>query len=437
MLRFETKKFFVWTILAVVLIFYTSASADLSSSGFKVEDPVIDSGLSSSTSSNFGLGQSVSQPAVGKSTSSGFQLWSGFQYFYKINANTLTPTAGNAQVALSWTVPQTFLGITISSYEVGTGTVSGSYVFEDVGNVTSFTKTGLTNGTQYFFKIKTKGPGGAFLVFSNEATATPTGGATPPPPPPPSGGGGGGGGGSPVGGASLLVSGLAYPGRQVTVLKDGTVAAVTTADPAAQFNVTISGLYAGAHNFSVYVTDENGKRSPVESFYQLFSDGVTSRFENLFLGPTAGVSHSIIKRGDTLSIFGYTVPSSEVTIYVNSTTEFADKVKSESNGSYFEAFNTKVLDLGGHSTKSQAATGNKLSSYSNAADFLVSDKSVELPKTGSLAGDASGDGRVNLTDFSVLLFYWQQPSPPVFADIDKSGTVDLVDFSILLYYWTG
>jgi len=53
-------------------------------------------------------------------------------------------------------------------------------------------------------------------------------------------------------------------------------------------------------------------------------------------------------------------------------------------------------------------------------------------------GDINKDGSIDITDFSILMYYWQDtpPSNPC-ADINKDGTVDLVDFSIMLYWWTG
>ena len=49
--------------------------------------------------------------------------------------------------------------------------------------------------------------------------------------------------------------------------------------------------------------------------------------------------------------------------------------------------------------------------------------------------DLNHDGRVNLTDFSILLFHWGTDNEC--ADQNQNGIVDLVDFSIMMYYWTG
>ena len=53
----------------------------------------------------------------------------------------------------------------------------------------------------------------------------------------------------------------------------------------------------------------------------------------------------------------------------------------------------------------------------------------------SYLADLNGDGKVNLADFSILLYYWGTSTP--LADLNGDGKVDLQDLSILLYYWTG
>ncbi|MBI3571906.1 hypothetical protein HY091_00005, partial [Candidatus Kaiserbacteria bacterium] len=52
--------------------------------------------------------------------------------------------------------------------------------------------------------------------------------------------------------------------------------------------------------------------------------------------------------------------------------------------------------------------------------------------------DLNCDGGVNLTDFSILLFFWKATNPTnARADINHDGSVNVVDFSIMLYQWTG
>jgi subtilase family serine protease len=81
----------------------------------------------------------------------------------------LTATAGNAQVALAWTGSA---GAT--SYSVYRGTASGGETLLKSGlTATSYTDTGLTNGTTYFYQVAAVNAGGT-SAKSGEAGAKPT-----------------------------------------------------------------------------------------------------------------------------------------------------------------------------------------------------------------------------------------------------------------------
>lgn len=52
--------------------------------------------------------------------------------------------------------------------------------------------------------------------------------------------------------------------------------------------------------------------------------------------------------------------------------------------------------------------------------------------------DFNCDGRVNIKDLSILLYFWDKPYQQVhFYDLNQDGKIDIRDVSILLYYWTG
>lgn len=68
----------------------------------------------------------------------------------------VTGTAGNAQVSLTWTAPAADGGYAITDYVVQSTTNNGTTwtTFSDgVGTAASATVTGLTNGTEYKFRV--------------------------------------------------------------------------------------------------------------------------------------------------------------------------------------------------------------------------------------------------------------------------------------------
>jgi fibronectin type 3 domain-containing protein len=84
----------------------------------------------------------------------------------------LAATAGNAQVSLTWTASS---GAT--SYNIYRSTSSGGEGSTPIAagiTVTSFTDTGLTNGTTYFYRVAAVNAGGT-SPQSGEASATPQG----------------------------------------------------------------------------------------------------------------------------------------------------------------------------------------------------------------------------------------------------------------------
>ena len=88
---------------------------------------------------------------------------------------SLTSTAGNAQVILNWQVPSSDGGASITGYkiEMETGGVGGYAVLVETQEATTYTKTGLTNGVSYKFKISAINSVGTSTVSNPETTSIP------------------------------------------------------------------------------------------------------------------------------------------------------------------------------------------------------------------------------------------------------------------------
>ncbi|MSU74358.1 hypothetical protein EXS57_01095 [Candidatus Kaiserbacteria bacterium] len=260
------------------------------------------------------------------------------------------------------------------------------------------------------------------------------------------GGGGGGGGGSPpsIPATNVVFTGKAYPKSTIVLLKDAQVTATTIAGADANFQVTISGISGGNYIFSVYSEDNKGIRSSLFTFPISVASGVTTKVGNIFIAPTIAVDKSEVKRGDNIAIFGQSTPVSEITISVNSEEEFFMKKMSDASGAYLLNFDTSVLEMGQHNTKSKVALDGEISPFSKVIGFAVGTKNVlaRLPEKTASKADLNGDNKVNLVDFSIAAYWYKRSLSAAFKPIEierlnGDGRIDLVDFSIMAFYWTG
>lgn len=158
-------------ILCSVSIAYAQ---QYTSTSFKVLDPVLNGG-GYATSSNYQLWTTVSEVAVGTSSSVSYQAGGGFLRFPSVTRPGITlTTPGDSYVALTWTGSTGYLGWTVTSYSVGYSTVSGGpYTLTNVGNVLTYQKTGLANGTPYYLVVTANDAFGNVIATSTEVTATP------------------------------------------------------------------------------------------------------------------------------------------------------------------------------------------------------------------------------------------------------------------------
>lgn len=396
-----------------------------------------------STSTAFELFSSLDSQPIGENSFGAFISRSGFIYFPVVSSPVVSATAGDSQVSLSWSAAVGALGWVVSGYNVGQSTTAGGpYTFSaSLGSDTSSTRTGLTNGTTYYFVVRAEDAFGNFIATSTETSATPVA-ATPAPTPASSSGNSGGGGGyiTPSGTSDVIFSGRAYPLSTVVLLKDAQIAVSTIAGPDSNFQISLTGLSAGSYTFSLYGQDKNGLRSTLFTFSVTLTAGAATNVGGIFVAPTISADKIEVKKGNDISIFGQTASQSEVTIIVNSDKEYFAKTRSDKNGVYLYNFDTSPLDLGNHSTKSKSAINGSASSFSSIILFKVGMENVLASKRVDqiiLKGDVDGGGRVNLVDFSIIAYWYQRPSPPSKVDLNGDGEVDLVDFSIMAYYWTG
>lgn len=259
--------------------------------------------------------------------------------------------------------------------------------------------------------------------------------------------GGGGSSGAYAGGsfspppsAQVSVRGKAYPNSDVSILKDGKVIGVVSADAKADFFFTTTNVTPGTATFGFWSEDGNGLRSvSFNTTFQVIQGAVTT-VSGIFIPPTIRLDKRSVKKGEIINMSGRSVPEVTVSTVVHSEEEVIKKVETDEKGNWKLAFDTSVLSDDMHTAKAQFELSDVggaavKSGFSQALTFFVG----QTAGAGVSTSDLNRDTKVNLIDFSILLFHWGtdggSSDPP--ADISQDGKVNLSDFSIMLFNWTG
>ncbi len=242
----------------------------------------------------------------------------------------------------------------------------------------------------------------------------------------------------PSGDAEVIISGYAFPGSTVYAIVDGAAGGNVRAGSDGRYSITISEIARGAYTFGVYAIDRNQVRSTTFSTSFTVTGGRTSSLSNINVMPTVRVTPDPVTPGQTLTVSGYSLPNATVTVENQrdgssvSRREFT--ATSDSSGVWQLTIDTGNFTRGTYKVRVKAAATSVTTNYSNYTFYGVGQEAE-----GELNPDLNTDGKVNLTDFSILLFWWGRDGgnsePP--ADINSDGTVSLTDFSILLFNWTG
>lgn len=253
----------------------------------------------------------------------------------------------------------------------------------------------------------------------------------------PSGGGGGGGGGSDreLGDTQVSISGFGYPQSTVNILLDGTTITTVRTNSDGEFSVTEE-VDPGTASFGFWSTDSSGTRSVTFNTTFDVTQGAVTNISGVLIPPTIQLSDNQIDPGDPVTVSGQAPPNRIVEIDIDDGAR-TEEVTSESDGDWSYTLDTATLSVAEHLIKARHRTSGTLSSRSTYSTVLQLFVGVDgRPSSNS---DLNRDGSVNLTDFSILIFWWGSAggnsNPP--ADINGNGNVGIEDFSIMLFNWTG
>lgn len=235
---------------------------------------------------------------------------------------------------------------------------------------------------------------------------------------------------------SVEFHGTAAPQAAVTIRRGETIVVTQTASSTADFVISLTDQPAGQQSYLISAVDADGTALAPVTFALNLLVNTNTIITGVFLGPSISIDKTSVKLGQFVTVSGSTAPSSSVTVTVDSVNPKSYTISTGGDGYWSKLINTQEVGVGTHTAQARAVfSGSQVSAKSAMVSFAVN----PLEQCdGKKMGDNNCDNKINLTDFSILLYFWSQTNPSNSrADINGDGRVDIVDFSIMLFQWTG
>ncbi len=375
--------------------------------------------------------------------------------------STNAPVLSNGEP--TGTIPSNVLGVELSlntneyatcRYATSSGVAYDSmtnvFAHDSLGMFQTAVVMGVAQGTTYNYYVRCKDFFGNvdasdYLISftAGEPTGTGSGGGTnggpPAPPGTPSTGGGGGGFAypAPPSNPSLVIRGIGLPGVTIAVLQDGAAlpSAGTTADGNGNFSVSIPSLPQGTYSFTLIEEGSGGQAIASYTTTITVIAGTTNSITNILLPPSIAFATSTVSLGAPAALSGEAPPSSTIEIWITSQTAAQSPIEATTTADAAGVWSYALPTTGYAADTYQIKARATLPAYTASSYSAISYLGIGTAVAPRGKGDLNGDGRVNLIDFSIMLFHWGQNYPP--ADLNGDGVVDLPDLSILLFNWTG
>lgn len=235
--------------------------------------------------------------------------------------------------------------------------------------------------------------------------------------------------------AQLQISGYTAPGTFVIFTEAGGVIGTDVAGPTGYYSKVFSGLQPTTHRVSFYGIDLNNRTtSPINLEVYTPSQQLTA-ISGQLLSPTAELVTATVSPGNPLIASGSAIPNGALTIFTDSPLR-TYYTSAAADGSWtYPLTDTSSYVFGDYRYYTLVQTGYGLQSLiSHTLSFTVVSTDAQGSSCGDITqGDLNCDGNIDLTDFSILMYYWGTPNAA--ADINNDQQVNLTDFSILMYFW--
>lgn len=231
---------------------------------------------------------------------------------------------------------------------------------------------------------------------------------------------------------NIVVGGVTEPYGRVQLLKEGQLTATAVADEVGRFQMTISGLNEGTYLMQLVAVSSLRVFARGETFPLRVVSGLTTKVSDVLLPPAMLFDETF----DSLVIRGRSAPKADITLKIqNSSTTKEQTVTSDEFGDFTMRFLSQELTKGEYEAYTKISLDGMevsngpikfhLSNLANASAVCISNY------------DLNSDCALNLIDFILARRFYHFTPTVMFFDYNKDGSQDLTDFSIMAYYWTG
>lgn len=234
----------------------------------------------------------------------------------------------------------------------------------------------------------------------------------------------------------LVISGEGSPQSFITFTEDGAVIGTEVSAFNGYFGHVFSGIEPGDHQITFYAVDKyNLSTSPITlSIYTpTFQETTVS---NQLLSPTISIDKTQYMLGDPIIATGTATPDSTITIFTEAPLRAYTTTTTNSGDWTYTISDTNTYMLGDYHIHALAQTTEGVTSLNSPSiGFRMSSSTSSSGEAcGNITkGDLNCDSKIDLTDFSILMFYWGTNNAS--SDMNSDSLVDLTDFSIMMYWW--
>lgn len=273
----------------------------------------------------------------------------------------------------------------------------------------------------------------------------------------------------------VVFSGRTCPSGQVYLLQNGMLAGSSPSLANGTFQISVEDILAGDYVFGLYSIDNENVQSSTTNILVTVSQGTITLVSGILLTPTLKTNKAEVERGDTIVISGQSAPTCSIDLDIDNGSILVP-LTADGDGVFFYIFNPSSLIAGTHEVKATASCFGASSGESRTIEFELKERSGgggttpddgeetsppgeevvppgEEDETGAIEEeeedvaqsegdfcsktDLNDDGRTNIVDFSILLFWYNKRHVPGPVDFNNDSEVNLTDFSIQVYCWTG